>query len=210
MDILALETSNPRGSVALWREGRLVDVRGFQSDRGHNSVLFAPLEAVLRQVEELELIVCGTGPGSYSGVRVGIAAALGLSLARGVPLIGISSLAALAHADGLERFAVCGDARRGAWWWSEVGSSRLPAVPETGTQEEIAARAAAWSGLVFTTDAAAPPFCQATVTFPKAELLAAAAAGLSEQAIARLAAQPVEPVYLSAPFVTMSKQPVFA
>ena len=71
MEILAIESSTSRGSLALWRDGRLVAVEEFQSERAHNSVLFGPLEAVLRQAEALDLIVCGTGPGSYSGVRVG-------------------------------------------------------------------------------------------------------------------------------------------
>lgn len=210
MDILAIESSAPRGSLALWRDGRLVDVREFQSERAHNSVLFAPLDAVLQQAAELELIVCGTGPGSYSGVRVGIAAAIGVSLARGAPLIGMPSVCALSQAQGLDRYAVCGDARRGAWWWSVVENGRLTLPPAAAPLNETAASAAAWSGHIFTVDAASPPFCQATPAIPRAEILVTAAAGLSESTVARLAAQPVEPIYLSAPFVTLSKQPVFA
>ena len=210
MEILAIESSAPRGSLALWRDGRLVDVLEFQSERAHNSVLFGPLEAVLRQAQALELIVCGTGPGSYSGVRVGIAAAIGVSLARGVPLMGIPSVCALSQAQGLDRYAVCGDARRGAWWWSVVESGRLIQPPVAAPLEKITALAAAWDGPVFTADETSPPFRQAAPANPRAEFLAAAAAGLSESAVARLAAQPVEPIYLSAPFVTVSKQPVFA
>ena len=210
MDILALETSSPRGSMALWRDGRLVESREFFSERAHNSVLFAPLEALLRAAEDLEMIVTGTGPGSYTGVRVGIAAAIGVSLARGVPLIGMPSICALAHAEGLERYAVCGDARRGAWWWAEVACGALTQAPLTGTPEEIAARAARWNGRIFTVDRASPPMCEATVTWPKAGLLAAAASSLPEQAVARLAAVAPEPIYLTSPFVTVSKQPVFA
>jgi len=210
MDILAIESSAPRGSLALWRDGQLVDVRDFQSERAHNSVLFAPLDVLLQQAEELELIVCGTGPGSYSGVRVGIATAIGVSLARGAPLIGMPSVCALSHAQGLDRYAVCGDARRGSWWWSVVENGRLTLPPVVGTLDETAAAAAAWTGHIFTVDAVSPPCCAATPTIPKAEILAAAAAGFSKSAVARLAAQPVEPIYLSAPFVTVSKQPVFA
>ena len=209
MEILAIESSSPGGSLALWRDGQLVDVRNFQSERAHNSVLFAPLEAVLRQAEALELIVCGTGPGSYSGVRVGIAAAIGVSLARSAPLIGMPSIGALSQAQGLDRYAVCGDARRGAWWWAEFESGRLTVPPVTASESETAARAAAWGGHIFTVDAASPAFCHATPADPRAEILAADAAGLSESAVARLAAQPVEPIYLSAPFVTVSKLPVF-
>jgi tRNA threonylcarbamoyl adenosine modification protein YeaZ len=164
---------------------------------------------VLAQAEALALIVCGTGPGSCTGIRVGIAAATGLALARGVPVIGLCSLSALAHTDGLERFAVCGDARRGAWWWLEAETGRALPAPAVAPHGEVAARAAAWSGQIFTTDAAPPPFCQATVTHPRAERLASAASGLSDDDIARMAAQPLEPLYLSAPFVTVSRQPVF-
>ncbi len=210
MEILAIESSAPSGSLALWRDGRLVDVREFQSERAHNSVLFAPLDAVLRQAAALKLIVCGTGPGSYSGVRVGIAAAIGVSLARGVPLIGMPSVCAISQAQGLDRYAVCGDARRGAWWWSVVEGGQLVQPPVAAPLEETAALATAWNGHIFTPDAVSPPFCQATPVIPRADILAAAAAGLSANTIARLAAQPVEPIYLSAPFVTVSKQPVFA
>lgn len=209
MDILALETSTPRGSIALWRDGRLAGVREFYSKRAHNSVLFAPLEALLQAPEDLEMIVAGTGPGSYTGVRVGIAAAIGVSLARGVPVIGMPSICALAHTEGLERYAVCGDARRGAWWWAEMEGGTLTQPPVTGTPEETSARAARWSGRIFTVDAASPPMCDATVTWPKAELLAAAAGRLPEPAVARLATVAPEPIYLTSPFVTVSKQPVF-
>jgi tRNA threonylcarbamoyl adenosine modification protein YeaZ len=210
MDILALETSSASGSAALWRDGQLVDVRTFQSERAHNAVLFKPLETILKQVEDLELVVVGTGPGSYTGVRVGIAAALGISLGRGVPLIGLPSIGALAHTMGLDRYAVCGDARRGAWWWAQFESGKPTLPPVAAPLEETTARAAAWTGHVFTVDAVSPPFCTATPTFPKAEILATAAGGLSEDAVTRLAAQPVEPIYLAAPYITVSKQPVFA
>ena len=91
-----------------------------------------------------------------------------------------------------------------------VENGSLVQPPVAAPLEETAALAAAWHGPVFTVDAASPPFCQATPAIPRAEMLAEAAAGLSESAVARLAAQPVEPIYLSAPFVTVSKQPVFA
>jgi tRNA threonylcarbamoyladenosine biosynthesis protein TsaB len=206
MDILALETSTPSGSLVLWRDGGVAVREEFQSDRAHNSVLFAPLERVLREVRTLRCIVCGTGPGSYTGVRVGISAAIGISLARNVPLIGMPSVLALPGA----RYAVCGDARRGAWWWSEVEDGALTVLPTAAPLEETSARARAWNGPVFTMDASSPPFCEAVPAVPRAERLAALAADLPDAEIARLAALPVEPIYLTAPFVTVSKKPVFA
>jgi tRNA threonylcarbamoyladenosine biosynthesis protein TsaB len=206
MEILAFETSSPRGSLALWRDGAIVAGEEFHSERSHNSVLFAPLARMLRLTGDLRCIVCGTGPGSYTGVRVGIAAAIGISLAKKAPLIGLPSVL------GLEapRYAVCGDARRGAWWWAEVDDGALTTPPAVATLEETAARARAWEGAIFTADAASPPFCEALPAAPGAAILAARAAALSDAEIARLAAMSVEPLYLTAPFITLSKKPVFA
>ena len=103
--IVAIETSSPRGSVARYEDGRVVEVIGFTSDRSHNSVIFAPLAAALKAGPP-DLIVAGTGPGSYSGIRVGIAAGLGISLTHGVPLIGLPSLTAFGEAYALERYAI--------------------------------------------------------------------------------------------------------
>jgi len=206
MDILALETSTPRGSLALWRDGVVVVQEEFHSDRAHNSVLFAPLERVLRQAGALRCLVCGTGPGSYTGVRVGIAAAIGISLAKHTPLIGLPSVLALDAA----RYAVCGDARRGAWWWVEVENGVLAVPPAAASRDETSARAQAWNGRLFTVDATSPPFCDAVPAVPQAVYLAARAAALPDSEIARLAALAVEPLYLTAPFITVSKKPVFA
>lgn len=206
MDILALETSSPRGSLALWRDGGVVALEEFHSERAHNSVLFAPLERVLRVAGALRCVVCGTGPGSYTGVRVGIAAAIGVSLARNVPLIGMPSVLALDAA----RYAICGDARRGAWWWAEVEDGALTVPPAAAALDETSARAGAWQGALFTVDAATPPFCEAVSAVPSAARLAELAVALPDAEIARLAALPVEPLYLTEPFITVSKKPVFA
>jgi tRNA threonylcarbamoyladenosine biosynthesis protein TsaB len=206
MDILAIESSSTRGSLALWREGRIVAEEEFRSDRAHNSVLFVPLERILKQAGTLRCIVCGTGPGSYTGVRVGIAAAIGISLAKKAPLIGLPSVLALE--DG--NYAVCGDARRGSWWWAEVTGGRLSVLPSAASLEEVTQSARAWPGSILTVDDASPPFCQAVPATPCARILASLAAVMPDEEIARLAAQSVEPVYLAAPFITVSKKPVFA
>lgn len=204
--VLAIETSSPRGSAALYSDGRMLDVREFASDRSHNSIIFEPLEAMLRHAPPLDLIVTGTGPGSYSGVRVGISAAMGISLAKKVPLIGLPSLCALGEAWALERYAVTGDARRGSWWYAEVIGGVLTAPPVVGSLEETARRAALWPGQLFTTDTASPPFCQALPVRPRADVLSARANALTVESLTRLAAAPAEPLYLRAPFITTAKK----
>jgi tRNA threonylcarbamoyl adenosine modification protein YeaZ len=203
--ILAIETSTAHGSVARYEEGRPVEVIEFTSDRSHNSVIFEPLRVVLKAGPP-DLIVVGTGPGSYSGIRVGIAAALGISLAHQVPLIGLPSLTAVGEAYGLERYAVTGDARRGAWWYAEVESGWLTLPPVVEDEAAIAARTAGWPGQLITLDAVSPPFCQARAVQPRADVLACRAGGLTVEAVARLAELETEPLYLRAPFITVSKK----
>ncbi|MDB6133899.1 MAG: tsaB [Verrucomicrobiales bacterium] len=204
--VLAIETSSSRGSAALYSDGRMLDVREFASDRSHNSIIFEPLEAILRHAPPLDLIVTGTGPGSYSGVRVGISAAMGISLAKNVPLIGIPSLCALGEAYSLERYAVTGDARRGSWWYAEVVGGILTAPPMVDSLEETTRRTALWPGQLFTTDTASPPFCQALPVLPRADVLTARANGLTVESLAKLTAVSVEPLYLRAPFITVAKK----
>lgn len=204
--ILAIESSSSRGGAALYSDGRLLDVREFASDRAHNSVIFGPLGEMLRHAPPLDLIAVGTGPGSYSGIRVGIAAAMGISLAKNVPMLGLPSVCALGEAYPLERYALVGDARRGSWWYAEVIGGELTAPPIVESQEEIAGRTGMWPGQIFTTDDRSPDFCQAIPVRPRADVLVARARGLSVQSIARLTAESVEPLYLRAPFITVSKK----
>jgi len=122
--ILAIETSTPHASLALFDPATdaVVVERAFSSDRAHDSVIFAPLQEVLDILSDRPLrgIVLGTGPGSYSGVRVGIAVASALGLAKSCPVIGLPSIVALAP-DAL----VVGDARRQTYYAAEVRSHRL-------------------------------------------------------------------------------------
>jgi tRNA threonylcarbamoyladenosine biosynthesis protein TsaB len=204
--ILAIETSTPLGSVARYEDGRPVAVIEFNSDRSHNAVIFEPLREVLKGGPP-DLMVVGTGPGSYSGIRVGISAALGISLAHGIPLVGVPSLAAFGGGFPLERYALAGDARRGSFWYAEVESGQLVLAPVVQDEAAISARTALYPGQLFTLDRVSPSFCQAIPVQPRADVLACRAAGLTVEAVARLARLETEPLYLRAPFITVSKKP---
>ena len=203
--ILAIETSTAGGSVARYEEGRVVEVIEFASDRQHHAMIFEPLRVALRRGAP-DVVVVGTGPGSYSGIRVGIAAGLGISLAHGVPLIGLPSLTALGEAFGQERYAVTGDARRGAWWYAEVEAGAMVLGPVVEEEEAMARRVAAWPGQVYTLDGVSPGYCAARPVRPRADVLACRAGALTEQAVARAAAVETEPLYLRAPFITVSRK----
>ncbi len=203
--ILAIETSTAHGSVAWAENGRIVDLIEFVSDRSHNSGIFAPLASLLKHGPP-DLIAEGTGPGNYSGIRVGIAAGLGISLAHGVPLAGLPSLTAIGEAFGLERYALAGDARRGAFWYAEVTGGILTFPPVVDEAAGIAGRTSGWPGPLFTLDAASPEFCQAQPVRPRADVLACRANALTVESVEALSAVETEPLYLRAPFITVSRK----
>jgi tRNA threonylcarbamoyladenosine biosynthesis protein TsaB len=98
--ILAIDTALQRAVVALGRrDGHLLDEEAWIAGHRHGEELLPRVEALLSRcgvaVSELTGIVCGTGPGAFTGLRVGIATAKALAHGLGVPIVGISTAAAL-------------------------------------------------------------------------------------------------------------------
>src|SRR5688500_8569540 len=100
MLILALDTTTRAGSCALARDGSVV--RELTSDPGKSHAehlpgdLMALLEAARVRLDAIDVFAVATGPGSFTGLRVGIATMQGLAFAEGKPLYGVSALDALA------------------------------------------------------------------------------------------------------------------
>jgi tRNA threonylcarbamoyladenosine biosynthesis protein TsaB len=101
MVVLALDTTTRGGSCALMSDDRLVRERGGDPSREQGERLPGDLATLLEQggmtLHDVRLLAVATGPGSFTGLRVGIATMQGLAMATGVPLIGVSALDALAH-----------------------------------------------------------------------------------------------------------------
>ena len=111
MLILAFDTATERATSALLSDGELLGER-----TSTPQTLLEDVDALLRQASsrpgELDALVVGTGPGSFTGTRIGLAAARGLGLALGVPGAGVSTLEALRAGGGDRAYPVI-DARRG-------------------------------------------------------------------------------------------------
>ncbi len=114
---LALETATSVGSVAVWRDGLAIEcsfnIRGSHSERVLPAVDHA-LQVTGTRPDEIAALVVGSGPGSFTGVRIAASMAKGWAMARGTPLFAYSSLLALAAGTGVSG-PVCAafDARRG-------------------------------------------------------------------------------------------------
>ena len=133
---IALETSVRAASVAVdWGQG--AQTRFLEAERAHASDLLPVLSALLEgqaQAKDVGLIAVGTGPGSYTGLRVGIATAMGLAEASGAQLVGVPSVKALAfsHLAPGECGAVVLDARGGELYFAcyERSADRLKTLHE--------------------------------------------------------------------------------
>ncbi|HHQ4597372.1 tRNA (adenosine(37)-N6)-threonylcarbamoyltransferase complex dimerization subunit type 1 TsaB [Aeromonas veronii] len=118
LKILAVDTATEACSAALLVGGKLFS-RWEEAPRDHTRKILPMVQAVLEDagisLSDLDAIAFGRGPGSFTGVRIGISVAQGLAFGAGVPLIGISTLAAMAQGayrlDGAEQVLTAIDAR---------------------------------------------------------------------------------------------------
>lgn len=206
MTILAIECSTPHASLAIWHEGAVIWETAFTSERAHNSRIFAPLEEGLEQCgRQLDWIAVGVGPGSYGGVRVGIAVANGFALALGAKTLGVSSLEAIADA---EDYRVIGDARRKTYFVAQVAGGDLQGEPDLVPTDEL-------KGIlhdnesdpVFSSDPKmVDAFPGVRFACPGASSLANIVARMTHEQRDSRAEQPLEPHYLRAPYITTPKK----
>jgi tRNA threonylcarbamoyl adenosine modification protein YeaZ len=193
---LVLETSTARGGVALFREGELLFSESFTADRSHSSGLFAVIERALAPDVCPGRIVVGLGPGSYAGVRIAIAAAIGISVATGAELVGVPSILGLAHGE----YWVVGDARRGGYYVGWVRNGEIAEMPKLVTRGELEQRLGGARVPVFSSEDLNLPGVQ--IRFPQVERigrLGVEGRGVWARAV-------LEPIYLREPHITVAKR----
>ena len=99
MRVLGIETTSRRGTVALLENGKVVSTRVHDSSSSHGEVMLPLVGELFAETgwarTALDRIAVGTGPGSFTGIRVGLALAKGLGLGLDRPVLGIGSLRAM-------------------------------------------------------------------------------------------------------------------
>jgi tRNA threonylcarbamoyladenosine biosynthesis protein TsaB len=200
MKTLALEMSTARGSIALRDDGEVLFDGAFAADRKHSGAFFENVQLCLERFGRPEKIVVGLGPGSYAGVRIAIATALGLRSATGSKLVGIPSISAL---DVEPRdYCVIGDARRQSFFFARIKNGQLIEGPVLDSQAELEIRLKETSAPVFVSESLSH--------FPRLQLAYPCAARLIEVTVGQTNqisdAESLEPIYLRAPHITTPKQ----
>ena len=131
--LLALDTSGPLCSAGVYDKtnNQLVVNRSDNIGRGHAEHLMVMISQMLESSQidwpEFDQIACVTGPGSFTGLRVGLAAARGLALALKCPCLGVSVFEALAeHYGAGHPICVAMDARRNQLWMQNFDRAATP------------------------------------------------------------------------------------
>jgi len=145
MFFAGIDTATSVGSLALARDGEVLGAETILEDAEHSAALGPALAALLERchvkLREVQGLGVGLGPGSYTGLRVGIAFAKGLEFGLGVPLVSVPSFEAMAYACGDFDGTICTlvDARMGGIYaglyrvrGATVEAVREPWVVEAG------------------------------------------------------------------------------
>ena len=194
--ILAIDTATGPCSVAIWKEGAIIgydeDMRTVTQSVSLMPMIEKLLETTRTRYSELTAVAATVGPGSFTGIRVGLAAARGICFSAGIPGIGLTTLDVLAFAaakkvpQAKEVLAIL-NAGKGEWYHQRYS------LPDCRSQGELGL------GLPEIALADAPalivgnhPAANAGITFPRADALAELAAQRGE-------GQPLVPFYLRGP-----------
>lgn len=210
--LIAIETSVPEASIALSIDGQIIATEEFESHRQQNKLLFPSLDTILAHLRQRnktpDQIIVGTGPGSYSGSRISIAAAQGLAIAYRCPVAGLGSFQATATFQNNENghiYAI-GDARRESYFIADITAHSAAFNPHLMDRDTFLQRLSEM-------DQSIPrisfehtlPTEQFTRDLPHATRLISAWERLPQAEQTRLNTTPPQPLYLRAPFISKAK-----
>ena len=196
MNLLAFDLSTRQGSIALSRDNELVARREWPNDRRNSAPFFLALDEIVRAHGPPQLVIVGLGPGSYTGTRIALSAAIGLQMTSGAHLRGAPSIGAMSSED---EFGVVGDAKRASFFFAHVTHGQIAGEIDLLSEEQLSRRLSETTLPVYTADHL-PQFGNVQLRFSRAELLIALA--LRNENLARA---PLEPIYLRAPHTTVAR-----
>ncbi len=194
---LAFDTSSSVGSIALGNEKVVVQSIEFRAPQRHSASLFPALSRLGIPRLKLRRIIVGLGPGSFSGIRVSLAAAQGIALAQGIPVVGICSAYSVAWQNkNVTRLGVFADAKRREAFCTVFANGELEKstylIPFTDIEEHASK---------FTLAVSAEPLPGIPQqVYPRARDLLA----LPENLSGWVTEQPLEPIYLREPVAAKS------
>jgi tRNA threonylcarbamoyl adenosine modification protein YeaZ len=189
---LAIDTSSSTGSIALGNEKVVVQSIEFKGPKRHSAALFPALARLGIPRLKLRRIIVGLGPGSFSGIRVSLAAAQGIALVQNVPVVGIASAYSVAQQlKGIDYLGVFADAKRREAFCTAFRHGQLDRGPYLIPMADIEKHVAEFTQAV---SAEPLPGIDHRV-FPRAcDLLA-----LPPSLPGWVTEQPLEPIYLREP-----------
>ena len=199
MNLIAIETSVADATLCLYRNGAFAAESSWHAERNHDAFLFPALQRALDALEDspLDAVLVGAGPGSYGGVRVALAAGVGISMVRGAKLVAVPSWDQLAK----KGECIISDAKRGGWTLRKPdGTISVITTEELHTLLEGSTPVAS----VETSEA----LRKRGVDIARCGLVSTAQGlvetwlGMDEAARAALAAKPAEPIYVRPPHIT--------
>jgi tRNA threonylcarbamoyladenosine biosynthesis protein TsaB len=209
---LALDTSTAAGSVAIADGARVLDVAAIDPADPVATRLPGDLVQLLARlglsVAEIDVFAVATGPGSFTGLRIGIAAMQGLALATARPLVGISSFDALATFAAAPHVATWVDAWRGEVYASEYEDGREITVPIVAPPDVVLAGMRHADSL-FIGDAAVRYRARLPRVVEPTPLLAGAVAVLAAERVAAGESPPpdaIRPLYVRRPDAELARE----
>jgi len=192
MIVLALDTTGRRGSLALLRDGALLEARWIEAPDGFGARLYPEMRETLTRhslaVHDIDGFAAAAGPGSFTGIRIGLTAIKALAEVNGKQVTGVSNLEALAAlGEGPFRAAVM-DARRGEVYAAVYDDAGRLVVDEVVTKWETFLKLVEGRDVCFTASSAALFEEQGVAALPRG-VARTVTSEPTATAVARIAAQ---------------------
>jgi len=209
--ILALETSVSDATLALCRNEELVAEESFTCERSQECDLFEPLRRILSKTpknEGFQAVLVGTGPGSYNGARVGIAAAQAIAQTQKCGVAGLCSFEGVDLVHQSNHVIAVGDARRGSLFTIKISSGRVISQPKLVNQPEFLGEVLDFEGplITFESPERLPKEVPVKQVHPKAVTLIQSWRSRSSIEQNELLQTSIQAFYLRPPHITQSKK----